>query len=276
MRIRVLGSAAGGGVPQWNCACDGCASARRDGQDRRPDTVAVSGDGAAWFLLNASPDLRAQLLATPELRPGPGRRETPVRGVLLTTAELDHTAGLLGLREAASFTVYGTATVLEALSSAFPVRAMLAPYTAIDWQELPRTLPGGLRVAALTVGEKRPRYASPETGSDWVTALRISDASTVFVYATCLPAWTDAFDDFVRGADLALLDGTFATADELSRSTGRPGSAADLGHLPVADSWPATAGHPGTTFWYGHANNTNPLARGDPRFVHDGQILASR
>ena len=276
MRIRVLGSAAGGGVPQWNCACDGCASARGDGQDRRPDTVAVSGDGVAWYLLNASPDLRAQLLSAPELRPGPGRRETPVRGVLLTTAELDHTAGLLGLREASSLSVYGTATVLAALSSAFPVRAMLAPYAAIDWQELPQTLPGGLRIAALTVGSKNPRYASSQAGSDWVTALRISDPSTAFVYATCLPAWTEAFDDFLRGADLALLDGTFATGDELTLSTGLLQTAAELGHLPVADSWPATASHPGTTFWYGHANNTNPLARGDPRFVHDGQILAPR
>jgi pyrroloquinoline quinone biosynthesis protein B len=272
MRIRVLGSAAGGGVPQWNCACDGCAASRRDGRDRRPDTVAISGDGVAWYLLNASPDLRAQLLATPELRPGPGRRETPVRGVLLTTAELDHTAGLLGLREASALSVYGTATVLEALSSAFPVRAMLAPYTPIEWHLIPRTLPGGLRVEALTVGAKRPRYASSEAGGDWVTALRISDPSTVFVYATCLPAWTEAFDAFVRGADQVLLDGTFATGDELSRSTGR----SVLGHLPIADSWPATEGHPGTTFWYSHVNNTNPLARGDPRVVHDGQILASR
>lgn len=274
MRIRVLGSAAGGGVPQWNCACDGCTAARRDGRDRRPDTVAISGDGAAWYLLNASPDLRAQLLATPELRPGPGRRETPVRGVLLTTAELDHTAGLLGLREASSLSVYATATVLGALSSAFPVRAMLGPYTVIQWQELPPVLPGGLRVAALTVGSKRPRYAASADGCDWVTALRITSANTVFVYATCLPAWTEAFDAFVRGADHVLLDGTFATADELERSTGRPGSAAELGHLPIADSSPFTARHPGTTFWYGHVNNTNPRARDDPRVVADGQILA--
>jgi pyrroloquinoline quinone biosynthesis protein B len=276
MRIRVLGSAAGGGVPQWNCACDGCTAARRDGSDRSSDSVAVSGDGVAWYLLNASPDLRAQLLATPELRPGPGRRQTPVRGVLLTTAELDHTAGLLSLREASSLSVYATPTVLGALSSVFPVRAMLAPYTVITWQELPPELPGGLRVEALTVGAKRPRYASAVTGRDWVTALRLTSASAVFVYATCLPAWTEAFDAFVQGADQVLLDGTFATADELSLSTGRPDSAATLGHLPIAESAPFTTRHPATTFWYGHVNNTNPRARGDPRVVMDGQILAPR
>jgi pyrroloquinoline quinone biosynthesis protein B len=283
MKVRVLGSAAGGGIPQWNCACDGCTAARDSreggGTDRRPDTVAVSGDGIDWYLLNASPDLRAQLLATPELRPGPGRRQTPVRGVILTTAELDHTAGLLGLREASSLNVYATATVLAALSSAFPVRTMLAPYTAIDWREMPQTLPGGLCLEALTVGAKRPRYASSavDAGGDWVTALRITDErrSAVFVYATCLPAWTEAFDDFVRGADVVLLDGTFATADELAVVAGRGGAAGELGHVPVAESEPATAGHPGTTFWYGHLNNTNPMARGSPRVVEDGQLLVS-
>src|SRR5690242_6119808 len=277
MKVRVLGSAAGGGIPQWNCACDGCTAARQGGQDRRPDTVAISGDGIDWYLLNASPDLRAQLLATPELRPGPGRRQTPVRGVILTTAELDHTAGLLGLREASSLSVYATATVLAALSSEFPVRTMLAPYTAIGWHEMPRTLQGGLCLEALTVGAKRPRYVSSVEGADWVTALRITDErrSAVFVYATCLPEWTEAFDEFVRGADVVLLDGTFATADELAVVGGRPGAAGELGHLPVADSEPATGRHPGTRFWYGHLNNTNPMARGSPLVVDDGQVLVS-
>ncbi|MFC0527119.1 hypothetical protein [Phytohabitans kaempferiae] len=80
MRLRMLGTAAGGGVPQWNCACDGCAAARAAGVSRTQDCVALSGDGRHWYLLNASPDLRAQILATPELAPGPGRRETPIRG----------------------------------------------------------------------------------------------------------------------------------------------------------------------------------------------------
>jgi pyrroloquinoline quinone biosynthesis protein B len=259
VRVRVLGSAAGGGSPQWNCACEVC----RRGHPRLQDSVAVSGDGQAWYLINASPDVRAQILATPELAPGPGLRETPLRGVLLTTAELDHTIGLLSLREAVQLMVYATPAVTAALA---PVRAMLAPYTDLIWRELPAELDldGGLTVRRMTVGAKRPRYAAGTAGDDWVSALRFDD----FVYATCLPRWSDAFDAFLAGADEVLLDGTFATDDELTRRTGRPGSAASMGHLPIADSRPFAARHPGTRFRYSHLNNTN--AATGPDVAEDG------
>ncbi|KUL29670.1 pyrroloquinoline quinone biosynthesis protein PqqB [Actinoplanes awajinensis] len=267
MRVRVLGSAAGGGAPQWNCACPVCRDARRDGRDRTQDTVAVTGDGTAWYLLNAGPDIRTQVLRTPELAPGPGLRETPVRGVLLTTAELDHTLGLLSLREAVRISVYATATVTHALSTAFPLRPMLGAYTDLDWQDLTAglVLDGGLLVHRLTVGTKRPRYAGDTPGEDWVSALRLTDtrSGSSFVYATCLPAWTPAFGTFVTGADEVLLDGTFTTDDELTRTTGRPGSAQAMGHLPMAASHPMTTGYPGTRFRYGHLNNTNPSLGAD-------------
>jgi pyrroloquinoline quinone biosynthesis protein B len=265
----VLGSAAGGGLPQWNCACGPCRDARRAGRHRLQDTVAVSGDGSAWYLLNASPDVRAQILAMPELAPGPGPRQTPLRGVVLTTAELDHTLGLLSLREATGLAVYATATVSAALSTAFPLRAMLASYLAVDWTEMPpvQTLDGGLTVHRLTVGGKRPRYARDAEGTDWVSALRITDARTgfAFVYATCLPAWTAGFDTFVKDADEVLLDGTFGTGDEFGDG------ARAMGHLPMAGSRPHAADHPGTRFRYGHLNNTNPAAGAD--VARDGQEL---
>ncbi|MEU8820213.1 MBL fold metallo-hydrolase [Actinoplanes sp. NPDC048796] len=342
MRVRVLGSAAGGGCPQWNCACETC----RRGHVRSQDSVAVSGDGRAWYLINASPDIRTQLIATPELRPGPGLRETPLRGVLLTTAELDHTIGLLSLREATSLIVYATSAVTTALA---PFRALLAAYTNAEWRDLPTdlTLDGGLKVQRTTVGTKRPRYAAHLPGDDWVSALRLSahpadgahpaggvrpssgagpaggvgpstgadSAGGVgpstgagpaggvgpssgagpaggvgpsngadsaggaapapgegrhpeFVYATCLPAWTAEFDGFIAGADEVLVDGTFATEDELARMTGRAGSAAGMGHLPMADSRPHFARHPGTRFRYGHLNNTN--AATGPDVAEDG------
>jgi pyrroloquinoline quinone biosynthesis protein B len=276
MRVRVLGSAAGGGAPQWNCACPVCASGTV-AADRTQDTVAVSGDGAAWYLLNAGPDIRGQILRTPELRAGPGPRQTPLRGVLLTTAELDHTLGLLSLREAVRLRVYATRAVSAALRDAFPLRPVLARYTDLDWRELPGRLDldGGLRVHRLTVGAKRPRYAVDrgDPGGDWVSALRLTDTRTgeSFVYATCLPAWTGDFDAFLAGADEVLLDGTFATEDELVRATGRPGSARGMGHLPMASSRPLMAGHPGTRFRFGHLNNTNP-ATGDD-IVDDGQQI---
>jgi pyrroloquinoline quinone biosynthesis protein B len=277
VRIRVLGSAAGGGAPQWNCACATCGEARRTGRHRLQDTVVISGDGAAWYLLNASPDIRAQILGTPELTPGPGLRQTPLRGVVLTTAELDHTLGLLSLREATGLAVYATATVTDALTSAFPLRPMLGCYSPAEWTALGEEclLEGGLRVRRLTVGTKRPRYAAGIAGEEWVSALRITQARTgfTFVYATCLPAWTDEFDAFVRGADEVLLDGTFATEDELTRATGRPGSARAMGHLPIADSRPWLSRHPGTRFRYGHLNNTNP-AEGDD-IAGDGLALGT-
>ncbi|WP_285552685.1 pyrroloquinoline quinone biosynthesis protein PqqB [Actinoplanes regularis] len=273
MRIRVLGSAAGGGAPQWNCACEVCRRARADGTSRLQDTVAVSGDGAAWYLINAAPDVRAGILATPELTPGPGLRDTPLRGVLLTTAELDHTLGLLSLREAVRLQVFATTTVRTALTSAFPILPTLARYTDLELCDLSRSveLEGGLEVGRLTVGSKRPRYATALPAGDWVSALRVTDRGTgeSFVFATCLPEWTDSFDDFLRGADGVLLDGTFGTEDELTGTTGRPGSARSMGHLPMSVSREHAARHPGTRFRFSHLNNTNP-ATGDD-IVSDGE-----
>ena len=136
MRALLLGTAAGGGLPQWNCACVMCARARRDGTGRSQDCLAVTGSGQRWFLVNASPDIRAQLLAAPQLAAGPGRRETPVAGVLLTDAELDHTIGLLMLREGSPLAVYGTGPVLAGLRDSFPVRPILAPYGSLTWHSV--------------------------------------------------------------------------------------------------------------------------------------------
>jgi pyrroloquinoline quinone biosynthesis protein B len=270
MKVRILGSAAGGGCPQWNCACTVCESARLQGRGRTQDSVAVSGDGRTWHLINASPDIRGQVVAAPELAPGPGLRQTPLSSVLLTTAELDHTIGLLSLREASTLTVHATAAVRAALE---PVRRMLSAYTRVEFRSFEPVLPGGLTLRRLTVGAKPPRYATGG-GADWVSALRLTDVHTgsSFVYATCLPAWTAEFDEFLRGADEVLLDGTFGTGDELTRATGRPGSAASMGHLPIEASRPRQAGHPGTRFRYGHLNNTNPAV--GPDIATDGLVLS--
>jgi pyrroloquinoline quinone biosynthesis protein B len=270
MKVRLLGTAAGGGAPQWNCACVQCVRSRVAGGGRTQDCVAVSGDGQAWHLLNASPDVRSQLLAAPELAPQPPRR-TPLRGVLLTDAELDHTLGLLSLREASALTVYATATVLAALDEAFPLRALLGAYAPVAWQELagePVELAGGLAVTAIPLGDKRPRYAAQPADVDgWAAALRVRDTTTgsVLVYAPCLARWDTAFDAALVGADCLLLDGTFATADELPAraGAGTTTTQAAMGHLPMADSLPHLAGHPGLRVIYTHLNNTNPVLSGD-------------
>lgn len=271
MRVRLLGTAAGGGLPQWNCACPACRRARDAGAARTQDCVAVSGDERSWYLLNASPDIRSQLLAAPELAPGPGRRQTPVRGVLFCTAELDHTLGLLALREAERLTVYGPAAVLDALAGPFPARQIVGAYTSLEWTVIvpgePVELPGGLTATAIPVGAKRPRYTAGSPlaarSGDWVVAYRISDPATggTLVYAPCLPAVDEAFLAAVAGADVLLVDGSFLHDDEMTRATGGGRTATEMGHLPVTVSLPglAPAVAAGARVRYTHLNNTNPL-----------------
>ena len=289
MKVRVLGTAAGGGLPQWNCACDGCRRARTAGTDRTQDCLAVSGDGRAWYLVNASPDLRTQLLRTPELVPGPGRRDTPLRGVLFTSAELDHTLGLLSLREAGQLTVHATASVRQALRETFPLEPVLAQYTHTRWETVvcgqAIALDGGLSVTAIPLGEKRPRYAEPDAG-DWVVGYRIDDvhSGSALLYAPCLAAWTDTLSAAVRDADAVILDGTFYGRDEMATCTGLDRPAAGMGHLPIRDSLPHLAAHAGPRYLYTHLNNTNPLAHPDvpqhtalaeagATVANDGQLL---
>jgi pyrroloquinoline quinone biosynthesis protein B len=269
MRIRVLGTAAGGGLPQWNCGCDGCQRARTEGRDRLQDCLAISGDGGSWYLVNASPDLRAQLLAHPELAPSPGARASPLRGVLLTSAELDHTLGLLMLRESERLTVHATASVWEAL----PLRTILSSYSRLDWVPVspddPVTLDGGIVATAFAPGTKPPRYVA-EPGPAMTVAYRFDDPGTggALVYAPGLADWSEAFERGLAGADVVLLDGTFSTAAEL-----RPAAARSMGHLSIQDSLPRLIANPGPRYLYTHLNNTNPYAHMDGDQISEGQDI---
>ncbi|MEV7020409.1 pyrroloquinoline quinone biosynthesis protein PqqB [Streptomyces sp. NPDC093991] len=271
MRVILLGTAAGGGFPQWNCACAMCARCRRgELAARSQECVAISGDGHDWWLLNASPDIRSQLLAAPELAPGPGPRDSPVRGVVLTDAEADHTLGLAVLRGAAGLTVYAAPAVRGALTDDLPLRGLLDRYAPCQWQD--STVPGGfelsggLVVTAHPVSAKAPKYAGDAApDASWVSALRIEDTATggALVYAPCLAAWPQGFDDLLASASCALLDGTFFSADELGTAVRRRDAGQSLmGHLPVdgpGGSLAALARHPGLRRIYTHLNNTNPL-----------------
>ena len=274
----MLGTAAGGGVPQWNCACGLCVAVREGRLPARTqDALAVSGDGAQWWLVNASPDIGAQLAATPGLAPGPGPRDTPVRGVLFTDAELDHTLGLAVLRGAAGLQVHAPATVLHALA---PTRAALATYGEWSWRQVepeqPVVLAGGLEATAFPVSGKRPRYAadSPKAGH-WVVAYRFRDPATggVLLYAPCLASWPAGFDALVAEADVVLLDGTFHAPSEMGTATGRPSGQAAMGHLPIAHSLPELRRHPATRRIYTHLNNTNPVL--DPASPHRAELTGA-
>lgn len=266
MKVIVLGTAAGGGFPQWNCACPRC---RAVVTPRTQDCIAVSATGRDWWLVNVSPDIRTQIIGQPSLAAGPGPRATPIRGALLTDAELDHTAGLLMLREATEFRVWA-----PALSALGPIRAIIDSYHAWTWAVPPREFElDGLRYQVFGVHDKPPRYAAPGPGP-WAVAYRITDPTTggVLVYAPCLREWPRGFDDVVAGAHHVLLDGTFYRADEMATQTGahadqaakaeRPNSAQrGMGHLPISASLPHCG--PGIRWHYTHLNNTNPLLADD-------------
>ncbi|PPK67204.1 pyrroloquinoline quinone biosynthesis protein PqqB [Actinokineospora auranticolor] len=267
MRVVVLGTAAGGGLPQWNCACELCARCRAGDADvppRTQDCVAISATGREWYLLNASPDLRAQIVETAELAPGPGRRETPVRGVLLTDAELDHALGLALLREGPDIAVWAPKPVAGALADGFPVRDIVSRYHSWDWREATGEFTvddGRLECAAFPLSGKRPRYAADAADApDWVVAYRVRDAATggTLVYAPCLADWPPGFDEFVDGADLLLVDGTFFTSGEMSRATGKDAGQGRMGHLPITESLHRLSGVGFRA--YTHLNNTNPVA----------------
>ncbi|MER5201047.1 pyrroloquinoline quinone biosynthesis protein PqqB [Streptomyces sp. NPDC002755] len=273
MLLRVLGTAAGGGLPQWNCACPGCAGARRHPDRRRlHDGLAVHGtDPGAWFLVNATPDVAEQLEGHPGLRPGAGQERTPVVRVVLTDAELDHTLGLLRLREAARIDVWCTEPVRKALTARLPLTDVLSPYTALTWHDLPLAGTGqpaeiaGLEVSAVPLSDKRPRYAADEpTHPAWSTALQMRDPVTgaSALYAPAVAAWSDLLDAQIALADCVLLDGTFLDEDEprgagISRRT-----ASEMGHLPIEgpEGTAVRLQHVGAQVYYTHLNNTNPLA----------------
>src|SRR4051794_6788497 len=271
MRVRILGSAAGGGFPQWNCRCATCEAARR-GAEARPRTqssLAIRGAEGPWFLANASPDLRQQLEGL-----GAGRvdgvRSAPVAGVLLTDAEIDHTAGLLLLRESSSpIRVYGSDQGRHALTDGSPVLPMLAGFCGVDWRTLERggslAIDGSsLEVESFAAGGDPPRYLA-ESGADVeATGLVFRDRSTGGVL-TYVPGLARLDDDVLHrfaASDVVLVDGTFWRDDELARLGISERTAAQMGHVPLSGpggTLEALARLERPRVVLVHINNTNPV-----------------
>jgi pyrroloquinoline quinone biosynthesis protein B len=263
VQIRILGSAAGGGVPQWNCNCPNCRIARKTGTFLAQSSAAVSDDGKNWLLLNASPDLVFQLASFPPLAPERGKtRGSAVRAVILTDGEMDHVAGLLSLREQKSLRLVSTRAVKSLLTDQFPLLPALGAYCHVRHDVFPVRI-AGLRVSALELeSEKAPRYSRRAARRGEIVALRfqsIRDKRSC-VYLPALPALSENLNAFVAGCDCLLVDGTFWSEREmagLSRRTAR-----EMGHVPIS-------GEGGSLEWlralqirrkiYTHINNTNPI-----------------
>jgi pyrroloquinoline quinone biosynthesis protein B len=266
VRVRVLGSAAGGGYPQWNCHCRVCDAARA-GVRARPRTqssLAIRGEDGPWFLVNASPDLRQQL-ETLGSESVDGVRAPPIAGVLLTDAEIDHTAGLLLMREsAAPIRVYGSAGVERALRDGYPVLEMLERYCGAEWQTLePGRLDGSsLEVEPFPAGGDAPRYLN---GSDMeleASGLVFSDSGGTVTYVPGLARLDDGVVARLAASDVVLVDGTFWRDDELARLGISDRTARDMGHVPLAGpggTLEVLAGLERPRKVLVHINNTNPI-----------------
>src|SRR5215207_10860145 len=270
MRVRVLGSAAGGGLPQWNCRCETCEAARA-GERARPRTqssLAIRGDDGPWFLVNASPYLRLQLESLDAQ--GGGVRAAPIAGVLLTDAEIDHTAGLLLLREATTpLQVFGAAGVEHALTHGYPVLRMLERYCGAEWRTLGPGRATALEGSSLTVelfaaGGDPPRYLN---GSDVeleasVYVFHDRASGGVVTYVPGLARLDDGVLARFAASDVVLVDGPFWRDDELARLGISNRSAGDMGHVQISGprgTLAAVARLERPRKVLVHINNTNPI-----------------
>jgi pyrroloquinoline quinone biosynthesis protein B len=279
MKIKVLGSSAGGGFPQWNCNCrncDGVRSGTLKATPRTQSSIAVSDNGTDWLLVNASPDILTQIAANRELQPARRPRDSGIAAVLTIDAQIDHVTGLLMLRERDTpLPLYVTDPVWQDLSTGFPITSILAHYCKVERHRIalddgPLAIPAlpKTRIEALPLTSKAPPYSphreAPERGDN--IGLVFTDTTTnkrVF-YAPGLGAIEPHVYEAMASADLILVDGTLWTDDEMIRLGLSKKTGTDMGHLAqsgaggmieVLDS----IDRPGARKVLIHINNTNPI-----------------
>jgi pyrroloquinoline quinone biosynthesis protein B len=282
LNIRVLGSAAGGGFPQWNCGCGNCRAARGPGgaRPRTQEQLALSADGDTWFLLNASPELRSQIESSPPLHPR-APRHSPIAAVILTNGDLDHCLGLFSLREWQPLRVYATRAVYDGLMQGNVIARTLERFEGqILWvplvlgERVPLLSPGGapsaLSVEAVAAPGKLPihleglREPSPEDNVGLLVRGEASGATLAYFPAVAGP--TPGVAEAVRGARASFFDGTFWSSDELPSHGLGDKRAEDMAHWPVGGpagslAWLSTVPHVRRIFI--HINNTNPILMDD-------------
>ena len=277
MRIRVLGSAAGGGFPQWNCNCPNCGAYRRGsfaGRARTQSSIAV-GDGTAWALVNASPDVLAQLSANPQLQPGRGMRDTALVAIVLADGQVDHTTGLYMLREATRpWPIWCTDSTHADLTRGNPILNVLSHFCGVERHRIDMNDSGfiieqlpGVRWRALPVASKPAPYSpnreNPVLGDNIALLIENTQNGKSALYAPGLGNLDEAMWSAMQTADCVLVDGTFWTDDEMIALGVSKKRARDIGHLPQS-------GAGGMLEWLDrlpqavrkiliHINNTNPI-----------------
>ena len=287
LRVVVLGAAAGGGVPQWNCGCTVCLKARTGHPELQSTqaSIAISADGDHWFLINASPDLRQQLIATPQLHPKAGKlRHSPISGVILTNGEIDAVAGLLSMREGWPFTIYAHAKVLSILrdNSIFNVlsekNVRRQPIDADKAFELtlPDGTPSGIEILPFAVPGKSAWYLegkahlAADDGAGDTLGLRIRDKASAkyFYFLAACAAVTDDLKSRLAGAPLIFFDGTVWRDDELIAAGLGNKTGQGMGHIAMSGDSGAIESLAGLDIGrkiFLHINNSNPaLLRASP------------
>lgn len=278
MKVRVLGSAAGGGFPQWNCNCPNCDGLRKGrirARGRTQSSIAVTGDGVNWVLFNASPDLLAQIKAFPEAQPARGIRDTAIAGVVLMDSQIDHTTGLLMLREATQpLRIYCTDMVREDLTTGNPLFTILGHYCDVEWKKMPIgenesfqvDAAPGLSFRAVALSSKAPPYSphrnDPHEGDNVGMEIRDEATGKTLFYAPGLGKIEEHLPPIFERADYLLVDGTFWTEDEMIRLGISRKLAAEMGHLPQSGQGgmiDVLNGYKKPRKVLIHINNTNPI-----------------
>ena len=280
LRVVVLGAAAGGGVPQWNCGCPVCQAARTEHPElgSTQASIAISADGDHWFLINASPDLRQQLIATPQLHPRAGKlRHSPISGVILTNGEIDAIAGLLSMREGWPFTIYAHPKVLSILeaNSIFKVlseknvRRLPIEVDKTFEPDLPDGSPSGIEILPFAVPGKGAWYLEGEVhpsgkdGAGNTIGLRVRDKATgrYFYFLAACAAVDDDVKSRLAGAPLIFFDGTVWRDDELIAASLGNKTGQDMGHIAMSGDHGAIQSLAGLDIArkiFLHINNSNP------------------
>jgi pyrroloquinoline quinone biosynthesis protein B len=281
MKIRVLGAAAGGGFPQWNCNCPNCSGLRSGSiraTARTQSSIVVSTDGTNWVLFNASPDLLAQIKSFPSLQPGRGIRDTGIRAIVLIDGQIDHTTGLLMLREGKPLEIYCTDMVHEDLTTGNPLFTILGHYCGVNWNRLHLgkdaefQIPGvdHLSFRPIPLKSKAPPYSphrnNPHEGDNIGMSITDRRSGKSLFYAPGLGEIESHLQPLLDSASAVMVDGTFWTDDEMVAMGISSKTARSIGHLPQSGPKgmievlrPLKAAKKILI----HINNTNPILNED-------------
>ncbi|TKA91382.1 pyrroloquinoline quinone biosynthesis protein PqqB [Halopseudomonas bauzanensis] len=301
MLIHILGSAAGGGFPQWNCNCRNCDGLRKgqiNARSRTQSSIALSDGSGNWILCNASPDIRTQLEQTPVLQPGRQSRDTAIGGIILMDSQIDHTTGLLTLREGCPHQVWCTEMVHQDLSTGFPLFNILEHWNGgLQWNRIELaagfTVPAcpALHFTPIPLRSAAPPYSphrnNPHPGDNIGLLVRDTHTGGVLFYAPGLGQLSSQVRDAMGTADCLLVDGTLWREDEMLHAGVGTKLGSEMGHLPQSGAGgmiEVLNAYPQSRRVLTHINNTNPildedsaeraeLTRHGIEVAHDGMLI---